>query len=117
MNKTLGKFLVVALVGANAMASSFADENTELVKKAHALLSAQLGQEVEITTVAVEHVTWPNGALGCPRAGMNYTQSLVPGYRVVLKAEQREYAYHGREGGDPFYCAKPENSAKWIMDR
>ena len=91
-------------------------EKTPLVT-AKSLLSAQLGQDVEIKSESVEQVIWPNGALGCPRAGMNYTQATVKGYRIVLTANERTYYYHGREGGEPFLCANPEKSHRWIMDR
>jgi hypothetical protein len=38
--------------------------------------------------VQAEAVTWPDGALGCPEPGIVYTQALVPGYWVVVEAEE-----------------------------
>lgn len=38
-------------------------------------------------------VTWPNGSLGCPKPGMMYTQALIDGYQVVVKAGGTTYDY------------------------
>jgi hypothetical protein len=117
MIKTISKNLAVLVSGICIWSGAMASENDERAQKAKTLLSAQLGGNAEITTESVETVTWPSGAMGCPKPDMNYTQSLVEGYRVVLSANGRQYFYHGRKGGDPFYCAKPESSQSWIMDR
>ena len=98
-------------------ADNLSDEDKILADKAQSLLQAQLGSDASITIASVETITWPDGAMGCPKAGMNYTQALVEGYRVVLEANGRKYSYHGRKGGDPFYCANPGRSESWIMDR
>lgn len=50
--------------------------------------------------VTAEERIWPDGALGCPQPGMNYTQALVPGYQVILKHNGREYDY--RTGGNRY---------------
>jgi hypothetical protein len=49
-------------------------------------------------------VTWPNGALGCPEPGTMYTQSLVPGFRVVAKTSSGELLYHTDTQGDVRNC-------------
>ncbi|MEJ7720727.1 MAG: hypothetical protein WKF58_09900 [Ilumatobacteraceae bacterium] len=46
--------------------------------------------------VTDERVTWRDGSLGCPKQGELYTQALVPGRRVILRAGGSELAYHGR---------------------
>ncbi len=61
-----------------------------------------------IAVVSVDEVTWRNGSLGCPAKGMQYTQVLTPGTRIVLVHEGVEYEYHAGSGRDPFYCAMPE---------
>lgn len=98
-------------------ASDLSEEDKLHAEKAHTLLQARLGGSADIATTSVENVTWPDGSMGCPKAGMNYTQSLVEGYRVVLESNGRQYAFHGRKGSDPFYCANPGSSNRWIMDR
>jgi hypothetical protein len=51
-----------------------------------------------------EAVTWRDGSLGCPQPGMAYTQALVPGYRVQVRAGERVFDYHAGRGGAPQWC-------------
>jgi hypothetical protein len=50
--------------------------------------------ESAVVLTRAEQVTWPDGSLGCPEPGMMYTQSLVPGFRVVAKTAEGELTYH-----------------------
>ena len=61
----------------------------------------------DIEVVVNEPVTWRDGSLGCPKPGMMYTQALVDGYRIVLRAAGEEVAYHGANGQAPFRCDNP----------
>ena len=68
-----------------------------------------LSQRVELAAEAIEieraeYVTWRSGAVGCPEPGTGYTQALVPGYRIVLKAGGAIHHYHGARGRAPFRC-------------
>jgi hypothetical protein len=66
---------------------------------------------VELATVELvdfESVVWPDSSFGCPEPGMVYTQALRDGYRISLRVGEREYAYHGGTGRDPFLCENPE---------
>ncbi|MFA9443835.1 hypothetical protein [Egicoccus sp. AB-alg6-2] len=65
--------------------------------------------EREVRVVLDEAVTWPDGSLGCPQPDQFYTQALVEGYRIVVEADGRTLHYHGRQGGDPAYCAEPQD--------
>lgn len=47
---------------------------------------------------------WPSGAMGCPQPGMNYTQSTVRGYWIVLRHEERDYDYRVAESGHYVIC-------------
>jgi len=47
---------------------------------------------------------WPNGAMGCPQPGVNYTQAMVRGYWIVLKQGGREYDYRVSESGHFVLC-------------
>ncbi|MCS6843693.1 MAG: hypothetical protein NZ528_05105 [Caldilineales bacterium] len=68
-------------------------------------LSARLGVPAEqIKVVEVLEVTWPDASLGCPQPGMMYAQVIVEGLKVVLEANGRTYAYHGRSPNDLFLC-------------
>ena len=60
-----------------------------------------------VTVVSVEDVTWPNSAMGCPEAGMQYLQVLTEGQRIVLEADGVPYQYHAGGGRAPFRCDKP----------
>ena len=80
--------------------------------QAVAELAARLGVDpAAITTVAVEAVTWRDGAIGCPQPGMNYTQALVDGVRVILEVDGKRYQYHAGGARPLFLCEKPEPAA------
>jgi hypothetical protein len=52
-----------------------------------------------VTLISVKPVTWTDGSLGCPKPGVMYTQSLVPGFRVIVRAGDRKLDYRvGRAG-------------------
>ena len=76
-------------------------------------LAARLGvEESAVIVVAQENVTWPDGAIGCPRVGMAYTQALVDGRRVILSVDGVQYHYHGAGTRPLFYCATPSPPAQ-----
>ena len=58
----------------------------------------------ELQIVSAESVTWPDGSLGCPQPGMAYTQALVPGFRVRLRAGDEVLDYHSGRSGAPTLC-------------
>ena len=62
-----------------------------------------------IEIVTVEEVTWPNPGLGCPVPGMRYRQIPVDGYRILLRADDETYAYHGGGSRGPFLCEHPSS--------
>jgi hypothetical protein len=49
--------------------------------------------------VTAEERTWPDGSLGCPVPGMAYTQVVVDGYRIVVRAGARTLDYRGSGPG------------------
>ncbi len=57
-----------------------------------------------ITVVSATEQQWPNGGLGCPEPGQMYTQVIIPGYRVLLKAGNETYAYHSDARGHFIVC-------------
>ena len=68
-------------------------------------LAGRRGIEVDsIQVLEADAVNWRSGAIGCPQPGVYYTQALVPGYRLLLQAGSEVFAYHCRQGGDPFLC-------------
>lgn len=63
--------------------------------------------EDEVQVEAVEEVTWRDGSLGCAANGTMYTQALVDGSRIRLRAGGRTYEYHSGGQGAPFLCEDP----------
>jgi hypothetical protein len=49
-------------------------------------------------------VTWNDGSLGCPQPGVHYTQALVPGWRVIVQAGERQLDYRVAERGYFLLC-------------
>jgi len=49
-------------------------------------------------------VTWSDGSLGCPQAGMNYTMALVPGHRIKVRAGEQVLDYHVGPRGHFMVC-------------
>jgi hypothetical protein len=79
------------------------------VGQAKADLAKRLGVEAaQVTLVSSSEVTWPDGSLGCPEPGMNYTQALVPGSRIILEAAGKQYHYHSGGTRPPFLCENPQ---------
>lgn len=71
-------------------------------------LATRLGVDSEsIAVVAEEAVTWRDGSLGCAKEGSFYTQALVDGSRITLRAAGTDYEYHSGGSQPPFWCEKP----------
>jgi hypothetical protein len=51
-----------------------------------------------------EVVTWSDGSLGCPAPDMMYTQALVPGYRILIRAREQLLDYHATSRGYFLLC-------------
>lgn len=76
-----------------------------VVEKAVEDLASRAGVATDsIVVVLAEEKTWPDGSIGCPQPGMSYTQALVDGSRVLLRAGDRLYDYHAGADGEPFLC-------------
>ena len=63
--------------------------------------------EDEIQVTGFAEVTWSDGSLGCPQAGMHYTQALVPGYQLILEVDGERASYHAGRDQQFRYCANP----------
>lgn len=84
-------------------------EQPDNLAQAVAAFAAQTGLEpAAIEVLAHEQVTWRDGSLGCPQPGRFYTQALVEGYRILLRAEGIEVYFHGANGQPPVRCDKPD---------
>lgn len=84
-------------------------QDSEIVDAAIAQLAEHLAVPTDaIDVVTAREVTWPDGALGCPEPGLGYTQALVDGYQVLLRANERVYDYHAGSDGEVFLCASED---------
>ena len=63
--------------------------------------------EDKIAFVDATEILWPDAALGCPSPGKFYAQGRVPGYRIRLELEGKEYIYHTDFNGQVILC--PQN--------
>ena len=80
------------------------------------LLAPVLADAAERTSLPVEDLvvegawrrTWSDGALGCPQPGMYYTQALVPGWQVILRAGEQTLDYRLSDRGLFFPCVGAE---------
>lgn len=82
------------------------DPTTQLVQRLKLDLATQINVDIsQIETEKVEAVTWPDTSLGCPQPGILYSQILVDGYRVTLKANSAEFDYH-TQGTEEFVLCK-----------
>ncbi|MEO8019478.1 MAG: hypothetical protein ABI769_16830 [Pseudomonadota bacterium] len=61
--------------------------------------------ESAVVLVHAEQMTWSDGSLGCPEPGQMYTQSVVPGFRVVARTVEGEFLYHTDSRGKVLVCA------------
>jgi len=63
----------------------------------------------ELMVESAAQVTWSDGSLGCPQPDMAYTQALVPGYRIRIRAGDRVFDYHASTRG--FFVLCPRGQA------
>lgn len=64
--------------------------------------------ESAVVLTDAERVTWSDGSLGCQEPGMNYSQALVPGFRITAKSDVGGYRYHTDTTGNLALCAASE---------
>jgi hypothetical protein len=69
-------------------------------------LAQRTGGVGEPTVIRAESRVWPNGALGCPKPGINYTQALVEGYHVVFLLDGKQWDYRADRRGYFVLCEK-----------
>jgi hypothetical protein len=61
----------------------------------------------DVTLVSADAIDWPSGALGCPRMGFLYIDVITPGFRVVVRAGDRDYDYRAARDGAIRWCENP----------
>jgi hypothetical protein len=58
----------------------------------------------ELAVRRAEARVWPDGAMGCPQPGLNYTSAPVDGYWIVLEHQGRDYDYRVSRSGLMVMC-------------
>jgi hypothetical protein len=58
----------------------------------------------QVQLISREPVTWRDGSLGCPEPDRGYTQALVPGYRIRVRAGEETLTYHADRRGRWVWC-------------
>ncbi|MDH3747881.1 MAG: hypothetical protein OER97_06705 [Gammaproteobacteria bacterium] len=80
-------------------------EVDEQVLIARQKLAERLGVDLSAIMIdTVRQVHWSDGAVGCPKPGMMYTQAIVPGVLILLRADGEVHRYHAALGRPPSYC-------------
>jgi hypothetical protein len=91
--------LGLSLMIAGGIAMNDAMTQDEAVALARQALAEHVkSTPANVETVSAERVDWPNSALGCPEPGMMYAQMIVSGYRIVLRADGKDYPVHVGSG-------------------
>lgn len=86
---------------------SLAADLLPYVRTAVDMLVASGGSADTLRVIRAEHVTWPDGARGCPQPGMMYTQALLDGYRIVIATPDGDEFFHGATNDAPTRCDNP----------
>ena len=91
---------LVLLAAATHAQTAVSDVPAELLDKIRAeLATEQHVSASDVKVLSAESVNWPNGALGCPKPGVMYTQAIVPGYRIELEAGGKRFTYSASTRG------------------
>jgi len=101
-------FVALCLAGALTSTAAIAQTSeapTELLDKIRAEVAAEQGlTAADVKVISSQAVNWPNGALGCPKPGLMYTQAIVPGYRIELEAGGKRFTYNASTRGGYKRC-------------
>lgn len=82
-----------------------ADVPNDILQPILADAATQAGvQPADVAVVSAKAVQWSDGSLGCPQPGMMYTQALVEGYQIIVRAGDRELDYRVRGPGSFRIC-------------
>ena len=100
-----GAWLIAPLLVMAHVASAQPIGLDAAVQSARAHAAKHTGQAAQsFELVKAQAVTWPDGSLGCPQPGRLYTQALVPGWRIRLRAMSQEFDYHASTRGALLLC-------------
>jgi hypothetical protein len=91
------------------MATSSADNVPP--EKLLLLVKKDLAQRLDVPSNSIslesfQPVTWPDGSMGCPQPGMEYTEGLVQGYRLIVRSGDKLYVYDTDTGSKLILCSE-----------
>ena len=95
------------ILGEETILTPVSGNLTSLVDKAKEDLARRL--EItpdEIEVMHIEKAEWPDTSLGCAEPGLARRPVAIPGYRIILSANGREYVYHTNNESGAVYCPK-----------
>jgi hypothetical protein len=104
--------------GTTTVPSSAGNPSLPLASKAHgdtitdaalAMIAADAAtvagvDPASVAVVSVKPMTWTDGSLGCPKPGVMYTQVVVPGFRVIVRAGDQKLDYRVGHAGTAKRC-------------
>lgn len=61
-------------------------------------------------------VTWNDGSLGCPQPGMSYTQALVTGWQLIVRAGEQVFDYRAADRGQFTLCPPGRGRVPQLKD-
>ena len=77
----------------------------EILDTVRADLGMRTGAKPDaMKVVQASEIVFSDGSLGCGRPGQRYTREPVPGYRVILALEGKEYDYRVSRRGAIVLC-------------
>ena len=117
MATLLAASALTAEAGPSTVTSVTPDPLQSMVRLALADAARRTPRDATTLKVAsAETVTWPDGAIGCAQPGMQYTQALVPGFRIRIQAGAQILEYHAGPCGQPIYCPAERVSEPATVD-
>jgi hypothetical protein len=102
--RLIARSLCAALASAGCAQPGAAPRTLQAMVEAARADAAQRVPGAAIEVASAESVTWRDGSLGCPQPGMLYTQALVPGWRIRLRAGGEWLDYHAATSGALVLC-------------
>ena len=70
----------------------------------------------KIKLVSTEAVTWPDGCLGIVRMGVLCTQAEVPGFKIILEVDGKNYEFHTNQDGSIVMLAEGAQDSAAVED-
>jgi len=82
----------LALEGKPVIVDPIAQSMVDLTR--HDAAQRLKAPDAEITLASLLTILWPDSSLGCPRAGADYEDREMSGYRIVFRMADETFVYH-----------------------